>query len=287
MKVKRVLITGATNGIGKQAALKIAALGAAVTIVGRNESKTRAVCSGLQAGSGNDNVDWLLGDLSSMDEVRRVAEAFRARHERLDVLLNNAGVVSSEYQASADGYEMTFALNHMSYYLLTLLLLDMLKTTAQEEGEARIINVSSSVHKTAKREDIQPAALRKPAKFRSFRAYGASKLLNLYFTYELARRLDSSRVTVNAVHPGFVNTGLSTNISGILPRVLKLVMRVFGTTPQVAARTIVYLATAPEIAGINGKYWSHLAVQESNELSHDREAQQRIWDFSAEISGLG
>jgi len=138
MRGKRVLITGATNGIGKVAALELAKMGANVVIVGRNEAKTRAVLSQLIADSGNDNLHMLLADLSSMDETRRAAAEYLEKHQRLDVLLNNAGAVFSEFQASVDGYEMSFALNHLSYYLLTLLLLDTLKNTAREHGEARI-----------------------------------------------------------------------------------------------------------------------------------------------------
>lgn len=149
MHGKRVLITGATDGIGKQAALEIAGMGAAVTLVGRNEAKTRAVCSEIQAQTGSEQVDWLLADLSSMEEVRRIADEFRLRHDRLDVLLNNAGAAFSEFRRSADGFEMTFALNHLSYYLLTNLLLDMLVDTAQKSGEARIVNVSSIAHRNA------------------------------------------------------------------------------------------------------------------------------------------
>ncbi len=284
MKDKHVLVTGATNGIGKQAALEIAEMGASVTIVGRNESKTRAVCSELQAGSGNEQIDWLLGDLSSMAEVRRVAEEFRARHNRLDVLLNNAGAVFSEYQTSADGYEMTFALNHISYYLLTMLLLDMLNGTAQEEGEARIINVSSSAHRNA---TLRLDNLRDKSGYGFMNSYGASKLMNVLFTYELARRLEGSGVTVNAVHPGLVDTGFGHNTSRIWSAMIKVLQKLFAISTERGAQTLVYLATAEEVAGISGEYWNEKTQKRSSKQSYDREQQAKLWDFSAKITGIG
>ena len=185
---KRVLITGATNGIGKQAALELATMGAKVVIVGRDEIKTRKVCLDLKTLSGNSEIDLLIADLSSMEEVRRIAAEFRAKYGRLDVLLNNAGATFTEYRTSVDGYELTFALNHFSYYLLTNLLLDLLKLTAMEHGEARIINVSSSAHRNGtSRTGLRLDYLRDRSGFSSFGSYGASKLANVLFTYELAR----------------------------------------------------------------------------------------------------
>ena len=284
MKDKRVLITGATNGIGKQAALEIAAMGAAVTIVGRSESKTRAVCSELQTQSGSDKIDWLLADLSSMAEVRRVAEEFRARHNRLDVLLNNAGAVFSEFQASADGYEMTFALNHISYYLMTHLLLDMLKRTAADEGEARIINVSSSAHRNA---SLRLDKLKDASGYSFMNSYGASKLMNVLFTYELARRLQGSGVTVNTVHPGLVDTGFGHNTARIWSVMIKVLQRLFAISTERGAETLVYLATADEVAGITGKYWNEKTQKRSSDTSYDRQLQTRLWDYSAEVTGVG
>ena len=210
MKGKHVLITGATNGIGKQAALDLAKLGAAVTIVGRDEIKTRKVSVDIKILSGSANIDLLIADLSSMEETRRIAAEFLEKHQRLDVLLNNAGAMFSEYRASVDGYEMTFALNHFGYYLLSNLLLDLLTFTAREQGEARIINVSSGAHKNgALSNGMRLDNLRDQSGFGgSFRSYSVSKLANVLFTYELARRLDGAAVTVNALHPGFVRTGI-------------------------------------------------------------------------------
>ena len=288
---KRVLITGATSGIGKQAALELANMGAAVVIVGRDEAKTRQVSADIKRASGNANLDVLVADLSSMDEVRRIAAEFREKHQRLDVLLNNAGAMFSSYQASADGYEMTFALNHFSYYLLTVLLLDIIKRTARDHGEARIINVSSGAHKSgALKDGLWLNDLRNETGFRGlggFANYGASKLANILFTYELARRLADTDVTVNALHPGFVNTGFGHNLSGILGGFVRGSQKLFARSPQKGAETLVYLASAPDAQGVTGKYWLDKKPVQSSDISYNREQQKQLWDFSAEATGVG
>lgn len=284
MKGKRVLITGATNGIGKQAALELARMGAAVVIVGRDEVKTRKVSIDLKTLSGNSNIDLAVGDLSSMDEVRRIAAEYRDTYGRLDVLLNNAGAVFSEYKQSADGYEMTFALNHISYYLLTLLLLDIIELTAKDHGEARIINVSSSAHRNA---TLRLDNLRDKSGFSMLNSYGASKLMNVLFTYELARRLDDTAVTVNAVHPGLVSTGFGHNTGGLWSAMIKVLQKLFAISPQRGAETLVHLASSPDVAGISGKYWNAKKQKRSNDISYDREQQKQLWDFSAEVTGVG
>ncbi len=284
MKGKRVLITGATNGIGKQAALELLKMGAEVVIVGRNETKTRQVMMQLQAQSGNDAIDMLVADLSSMDEVRRIAAEFRAIYDRLDVLLNNAGAVFSDYQESADGYEMTFALNHISYYLLTHLLLDMLKNTAEAQGEARIINVSSSAHRNA---TLRLDTLREESGYSFMNSYGASKLMNVLFTYELARRLEDTSVFVNAVHPGLVSTGFGHNTGRVWAGLIKVAQKLFAISPERGAETLVHLASAPELAGVSGKYWNEKQQKRSSKNSYDREQQKRLWEFSADVAGIG
>ena len=284
MNGKRVLITGATNGIGKQAALELAKMGAEVVIVGRDENKTSRVCNELKELNGNSKIDTLVADLSSMDEIRRIAEEFRAKYDRLDVLLNNAGAVYSEFQASADGYEMTFALNHISYYLLTRLLLDIVKRTAQEQGEARIINVSSSAHRNA---TMRLDNLRDESGYSFMNSYGASKLMNVQFTYELARRLSDTTVTVNAVHPGLVDTGFGHNTGRLWSVLIKAAQKLFAISPEKGAETLVYLASSPEVKGISGKYWIEKQQKRSSDNSYDRDQQLRLWEFSAEATGVG
>ncbi|MCY4537484.1 MAG: SDR family oxidoreductase [Chloroflexi bacterium] len=283
MRGKRVLITGATNGIGKAAALDLAKMGAEVLIVGRDEIKTRKVLRDLMSLSGNTKLDFLLADLSSFADVRAIANEFLSRHDRLDVLLNNAGAVFSEFRASADGYEMTFALNHLSYYLLTLLLLDTLKKTAQEQGEARIVNVSSSAHRNA---TMRLDNLRDPSGYSFMNSYGSSKLMNVLFTYELARRLQDSAVTVNAVHPGLVDTGFGHNTGRVWASVIKVLQKLFAISPQKGAETLVYLASSPDATDISGKYWNKKQQKRSSEISYDREQQRQLWEFSAAITGV-
>ena len=284
MKGKRVLITGATNGIGKQAALDLLKMDAEVVIVGRNETKTRQVMTQLQAQSGSDAINMLVADLSSMDEVRRLAAEFRAIYNRLDVLLNNAGAFFSDFQVSADGYEMTFALNHLSYYLLTNLLLDNLLQTAEEQGEARIINVSSSAHRNA---TMRLDNLRDESGFSFMNSYGASKLMNVQFSYELARRLEGRAVAVNAVHPGLIDTGIGHNTGRLWSALFKIVQKLFAKSPEKGAETLVYLASSQAVAGISGKYWSEKQQQRSSDNSYDREQQKRLWEYSAEATGIG
>ena len=283
MRGKRVLITGGTNGIGKAAALDLAKMGAEVLIVGRDEIKTRKVARDLVSLSGNTKLDFLLADLSSFADVRAIANEFLSRHDRLDVLLNNAGAVFSEFRASADGYEMTFALNHLSYYLLTLLLLDTLKKTAQEQGEARIVNVSSSAHRNA---TMRLDNLRDPSGYSFMNSYGSSKLMNVLFTYELARRLQDSAVTVNAVHPGLVDTGFGHNTGRVWASVIKVLQKLFAISPQKGAETLVYLASSPDATDISGKYWNKKQQKRSSEISYDREQQRQLWEFSAAITGV-
>ena len=283
---KRVLITGATNGIGKQAALELATMGADVVIVGRSEIKTRTVAQELEAQSGG-TADALIADLSSMAEIRRIAAAFQAKYDRLDVLLNNAGASFSAYQRSDDGYEMTFALNHLGYYLLTNLLLDLLRRTALEAGEARVINVASSAHHSAGIEGLRLAGQGDQRRFKAFGAYSASKLANMLFTYELARRLQDSAVTVNAVNPGLVNSGMGDNMTGYMRFFFKAMKTLFGRKPRKGAETLVYLASAADVAGISAKYFFDKKQLRSSDLSYDRDQQRRLWELSAEATGVG
>lgn len=283
MNDKRVLITGATNGIGKTAALDLAKMGAEVIIVGRNEKKTRRVLDEIQAASGSDRLDMLIADLSSIEQIRRVADEFRGRYdERLDVLLNNAGAIFPKYQESADGLEMTFALNHISYFLLTHLLLDNLKQTAQRQGEARIINVSSSAHRGAQFNGPDEANA-----YSSTRSYGKSKLANVLFTYDLARRLEGTGVTVNAVHPGLVDTGFGSEFKGFLGWLIRALQMTVARSPEKGAETLVYLASSPEVRGVSAKYWKDKKQVESSKASFDAAQQRRLWELSETVTGMG
>jgi NAD(P)-dependent dehydrogenase (short-subunit alcohol dehydrogenase family) len=277
---KTILITGATNGIGKAAALQLAKQSATMVIVGRNPAKTAQTIDEIKAQSGNPAVNGLLADLSSMADVRRLAAEFCQKYTRLDVLINNAGGVFASREMTVDGYERTFAFNHLAYFLLTNLLLDRLKAGAP----ARIVNVSSGAHvgATIDFDDLQN---QKNYGYGGNHAYGQSKLANVMFTYALARRLAGSGVMVNTLRPGVVATGFGENNAGPL-RLAARIFHLFAITPKQGADTVVYLASSPEVEGITGKYWDKRKAIPSSPVSYDEAAQQRLWDVSAQLTGL-
>ncbi len=277
MKGKVVLITGATNGIGLESARAIAKMGARVVIVGRNPQKTQEVAAQLTRESGTE-VSGIVGDLSLMREVRKVAAEFRERFDRLDVLLNNAGAVFTTHQRTDEGNEMTFALNHLSYFLLTHLLLDMLKASAP----SRIVNVSSSAHRIG---GLDFDNLQSEKGYNAFAAYGRSKLENVMFTYELARRLEGTGVTANALHPGVVRTGFGHNNGGIVSAATR-VLQLFGISAEQGAQTSIYLATSPEVEGVSGKYFEKSKPVKSSPASYDEAAWKRLWEISEALTGI-
>ncbi len=220
----------------------------------------------------------MLADLSSQQDIRQLAEGFKRRYQRLDVLVNNAGAIMFSRQESVDGIEMTLALNHLSYFLLTNLLLEPLKSGAP----SRIINVSSSAHHRA---EIDFDDLQSLNRYRGFRAYARSKLGNLLFTYELSRRLEGTGITVNALHPGLVATNLMANNGGI-GRLLKVLLSLKGISEEEGAQTSIYLATSPEAEGITGQYFVKQKAVPSSQASYDKSAAGRLWQASAELAGL-
>jgi NAD(P)-dependent dehydrogenase (short-subunit alcohol dehydrogenase family) len=276
---KTVLITGATNGIGRAAATGLTKLGASLVVVGRSPAKTDVTVQELRA-LGLGPVEGLVADLSSIAEVRRLADEFRRQHDRLDVLVNNAGAIFASRQLSADGYEMTFALNHLSYFLLTNLLLDRLIASAP----ARIVNVASRAHESAKLDfaDLQGE---KSYGMGGNRAYGQSKLANVMFTYALARRLARTGVTANSLHPGVVATGFGENNGGAIGAAMR-VFHSFSISPEEGADTVVFLASSPEVAGVSGKYFTKRQPVASSPASYDEAAQKRLWEISAQMTGL-
>jgi len=280
MQGKICLITGASDGIGYAASRKLASMGARVIIVGRNPSKTKASAQQMIADTGNPAVEYLLADLSSQREVRRVATEVMELAPYLDVLLNNAGAIILSGEGSAEGIEMTFALNHLSYFLLTGLLLDHLRKAPR----ARIINVSSCAHESPGKFRLED--LPDPSSNRGYPAYKRSKLCNILFTYELARRLEGENITVNALHPGLVRTNIARN-NGLLGRVVNFFIRVRGITPDKGAETPVYLAVSPEVEGVTGKYFVDCRPVQSSGLSYDAELAAQLWDMSASLTNAG
>jgi len=219
----------------------------------------------------------ITGGLSLMADVRALADAFRAKHDRLHVLINNAGAVFNERQVSADGHEMTFALNHLSYFLLTNLLLDTLIQTGQPGANARIVNVSSDAHQSVREMRFDDLQLER--KYTMFTAYGQSKLANILFTTELARRLAGKPVTVNVLHPGFVATGFGKNNSGIMTTIFS-VLQLFARTPEQGAATSIYLASSPEVETVTGEYFAKSKSARSSAAAHDADAARRLWTIS-------
>ncbi len=278
IKDKTVLITGATNGIGEVTAHTLAAQGARVIIVSRNATKCENVAGRIQEATGNPAVEWIAADLSTLAGIHQAADEFLTRHRSLHVLVNNAGAVYAERQVTADGYEMTFALNHLSYFLLTRRLWGTLVASAP----ARIVNVSSDAHVAGKMnfDDLMGAQ-----KYSSWSAYSQSKLANVLFTYELARRLDGSGVTANVLHPGFVATGFGRNNGGIWKRIMPLAQR-FAKNPAKGAETSIYLASSPEVAQATGRYFSNSQAKKSARASYDVAAQQRLWSMSEALVTL-
>jgi NAD(P)-dependent dehydrogenase (short-subunit alcohol dehydrogenase family) len=278
MNGKIVLVTGATDGLGKASALELARMGAQIVIVGRNPSKTDSTVREIKAQSGNEQVEKIVADLSSLSEIRKVADIFQERHDRLHVLMNNVGAVYMQRETSVDGLERTFALNHLSYFLLTNWLLDALKTAAAQDGEARVVNVSSEAHRTVRRLDFDD--LQRVRRYSGFEVYRQTKLMNILFTYELSRRLEGTGITANALHPGLVATSFGQNNKGLWRILHTLFQRLFGKSPEEGAETQLYVASAPELQGITGKYFSGKREARSSNASYDVEAQQRLWAVS-------
>ena len=276
MEGKTCLITGASDGIGYVAARELARQGAQVVAVGRDVFKTDDAVNRIIEETGNQNVRYLLADLSSQEEVRRLARDVREQLPSLDVLLNNAGAIFLSKRQSVDGLEMTFALNHMSYFLLTILTLDLMRDSAP----ARIINVSSSSHSSPGKFVLEH--LPKPGSNRGYRAYGRSKLCNILFTYELARRVEGTGVTINALHPGLVRTNIARN-NGLLGRFVNFFIGARGMSAEQGADTLVYLASSPEVEGVTGKFFVNRQAVPSSTLSYDTELASGLWDLSERL----
>ena len=275
MNGKICLVTGGTNGIGKSTALELARMGATVVIVGRDAQKTSKVVQEIRAASGNPKVDSLLADLSSQQEVRRLAKDFKSKYSHLHILLNNAGGFFLRRQLSVDGIEMTFALNHLASFFLTDLLLDTIKASAP----ARIINVSSDAHASGK---IEFDNLQGERDFRPS-AYDNSKLANILFTLELARRLEGTGVTVNALHPGFVATGFAKNNGKVIAALVSIFAPLVARSPAKGAQTSIFLASSPNVEGMTGKYFYDSQVISAAPQATDMIVARKLWDASNEI----
>ena len=275
LRGKVILLTGATNGIGEFAARELAARGASLGIVARDRSKGERLLADLR--HANDAVELYVADLSRQADVRALAGEFRARHDRLDVLANNAGALFQAYRLSADGYEMTFALNHLAYFLLTVLLLDLVEKTPG----ARIVNTSSSVHASA-RFVLDDLPRRERSRRAGFAAYCDSKLANVLFTRQLAKRLRPGGATVCCFHPGLVHTGFALGEETVVSSVLRLLRPLVARTPAQGARTLLWLATS-EAQPANGEYFFDCMVARTSRAARDDALAERLWALSESL----
>jgi NAD(P)-dependent dehydrogenase (short-subunit alcohol dehydrogenase family) len=273
---KLCLITGASSGIGKETALGLAKLGFRLALVCRDRGRADATAAEIRRRGAE--VEVLIADLASQDEVRAAAESFRARHDRLDVLVLNAGEILPKRQLTRDGIERQLAVNHLAPFLLTHLLGDALHAA----GPARVVVVASQVEARAELDldDLQFAR----RAYTPLAAYFQSKLCNVLFTYELARRLDGTSVTANCLHPGVIATNLLADYEG-RPRG-GFLAALTNAGPAKGARTSLLLATAPGLAGVSGRYYKEGREARSSPASHDRELQRKLWDASAALTGL-
>ncbi len=276
MSGRTCMITGATSGIGRATALALADQGASLFLVARDIVKGETLAATIRNRGGK--AETLIADLSSQAQIRQLAATFLDRGEPLHVLINNAGVVNLQHKRTVDDVEEVFAVNHLAYFLLTHLLLDRLKASAP----ARILNVASEAHKLS---PIQFEDIGFAANYRSMKVYGQSKLANILFTYELARRLEGSGVTVNCLHPGAVSTGLGKN-NGRIAQTLIGFLRPFFRTPEKGAETSVYLASAAAIEGITGRYFSNCREKRTSRVSYDVNVGQRLWQLSEKMTGI-
>ena len=279
MAGKTVLITGGTGGIGRACAEGLARFGARIAITGRDASRTRAAATDIATTTGNTAVDAFAADLSSQQEVRRLADAVLAAYPRIDVLINNVGGFWGHRHVTVDGLEHTFALNHLAPFLLTNLLLDRLKASAP----ARVVTVSSGAQAMGR---IAFDDLQGEHQYSGQRAYNQSKLANVMFTYELARRLEGSGVTATVLHPGVVRTAFGAEDPSPFWKVFIPLTRPFMKTPAKGAQTAIQLASSPDVEGVTGRYFANREPRKSNRLSYDPVACARLWQASAELVGL-
>ncbi len=272
------MITGANSGIGKAACIQLARMGATIVMVCRDRKKGEHALIDIKTKSGNDSIELLLADLGSFNSVRQLAEEFEAKHDRLHVLVNNAGLFRFRRSPTVDGFETTFQVNYLSHFLLTNLLLEVLKRSAP----SRIISISSVAHYGGHIDFERLQSGGSPA---GWTAYSQSKLAQVLFTYELARRLQGTGVTANCLHPGAVATNIWGNAAGPAGFLTKVV-RLFLLSPQKGAETPVFLASSPEVEGLSGQYFERKQSKRTSTESYDEGVAQRLWQDSADFTGL-
>ncbi|MFV1992197.1 MAG: SDR family oxidoreductase [Acidimicrobiales bacterium] len=276
MSDRTCMITGANSGIGKATAMALAGMGADLVLVCRDPGRGETAVADISRQPGAGNVDLLIADLGSQEQIRRVAAEFLATQRPLHVLINNAGLILTDRTESEDGIEATFAINHLGPFLLTELLLDRLKQSAP----ARVVTVSSVAHRFS---DIDFDDINYTKKYRGMQAYGRSKLANILFTRELARRLEGTEVTANAAHPGPVASNFGHNNSGIMAALVKVTAPFMRSTAK-GAETSIYLATSPEVDGVTGQYFANSRQKQPSKAAMNDADAERLWDISREMT---
>jgi retinol dehydrogenase-14 len=278
MNGKTILVTGASSGIGEATAARLASMGSHVVMISRNEARGIKAKDRILRANRAASLDLLVADLSTAEAIRRLAEQFKARYSRLDVLINNAAVMTSTRQVTPDGIELQLFVNHLAYFLLTGWLLDVIRLSAP----ARIVSVSSSAHS---RGVIDFDDLQMKQHYRGYQAYANTKLMNILFTYELARRLEGTGVTANCLHPGVIRTGLMRGVSPVVHAVWQTTGKFFKQ-PSEGAETPAYLASSSDVADVTGKYFRYCRPFGTNEVSYDTAVQRRLWEESERLTGF-
>jgi len=273
------MITGSTSGVGQAAALALARMGPELVLVARNRERGEQTVAEIIEKSGNRNVELMLADLSSQQQIRKLAQDFLATRRPLHVLLNNAGVILMRHEETPDGIEKTFAVNHLGYFLLTHLLLERIRASAP----ARIVSVASDAYIQGGRcPDFEEMV--RPQRYSSMRVYGRSKLANILFTQELARHLAGTNVTANSLHPGFVASGFARN-NGMLAKMILMLLRPFARSPEKGAETAVYLCSSPEVEDVSGHYFYNCEEHRLRDFARNEEDARRLWQLSEQLIG--
>ena len=274
---KNILITGATSGIGRESALALAKMGANITFIARNKLKAENLLTDINKISNGQN-SFIIADLSSQEDIKIASEKYIDKNISLDVLLNNAGLINFKRNETIDGFEETFAINHLAYFSLTNLLLDKIK----ESNSARIVNVSSAAHQFVKRMNFNDIHSKKS--YKPFQVYGYTKLANILFTKKLSSILESEKITVNSLHPGVVGTSFGQNNSNNLNKVLSFIAKPFMRTSEKGAETSIYLCSSPDVSDISGQYFYNCKVAKTSKWAQSKEDADKLWDLSEKMT---
>ena len=274
---KNILITGATSGIGRESALALSKMGANITFIARNKLKAENLLTDINKISNGQN-SFIIADLSSQKDIKSASEKYIDKNISLDVLLNNAGLINFKRNETIDGFEETFAINHLAYFSLTNLLLDKIK----ESNSARIVNVSSAAHQFVKRMNFNDIHSKKS--YKPFQVYGYTKLANILFTKKLSSILESEKITVNSLHPGVVGTSFGQNNSNNLNKVLSFIAKPFMRTSEKGAETSIYLCSSPDVSDISGQYFYNCKVAKTSKWAQSKEDADKLWDLSEKMT---